>query len=99
PRPEPADWPRAAEFLDDVQRAADHRSLVFVLVDRLLVIGVAHELPAVLLGLLGDARIILANAGVGRQRRLDADALEQFVEAPAADPHAVFVPAPMRHVR
>ena len=95
---EPADRPRAGEFLDHVHRAVDHRRLVFVLVDRQLVVGVAHELPAVLLGLLGDARIVLADAGVGGERRLDAEAGEQFVEPPGADPHAVFVPAPVRHV-
>ena len=97
-RPEPADRPRAGELLDHVHRAVDHRRLIVVLVDRQLVVGVAHELPAVLLGLLGDARIVLADAGVGGERGLDAEALEQFVEAPAADPHAVFVPAPVRHV-
>ena len=50
------------------------------------------------LGLRGDARIVLADARVDRERRADAEPLVELEEAPAADPHAVFVPAPVRHV-
>src|SRR5262249_31674036 len=39
-----------------------------------------------------------ADAGIGGERRPDAEALEQLEEAPAADPHAVFVPRPVHHV-
>ena len=52
----------------------------------------------VALGFLGDARVILADPGIDRQRRADFLALEQIEEAPHPDPHAVFVPAPIRHV-
>ena len=41
-----------------------------MVVDRHLVIAVAHEFPAPA-RLLGDARIILADAGIDRERRPD----------------------------
>ena len=44
-----------------------------LLVDRPLLVGVAHEFPAGVAGLLGDARIVLADARVGGERRLDAE--------------------------
>ena len=46
----------------------------------------------------GDALVILADPGVDRQRRADAEAAVQVEEAPDADPHPVFVPRPVRHV-
>ena len=98
PRAEPADRALAGEALEDVHRFVDHAGLVVVLVDRHLVVGVAHELPAVALGLFGDARIVLANARVGGERRPDRKSCEQVEETPRAHPHAVFVPAPVRHV-
>ena len=84
--------------LQDAHRARDHRGLVRLLVDRALLVGVAHELPAGVLRLLGDARIVLAHARIDRERRADAEPREQIEEAPHADAHAVFVPAPVRHV-
>ena len=48
--------------------------------------------------LFGDARIVLAGAGIDRERRPDAEPLVQLEEPPRAHPHAVFVPAPVRHV-
>ncbi len=98
-RPEPADRPLAGEFFEDVHRAVDHAALILVLVDRHLVVGVAHELPAKPPALLGDARVVLAGARVDGERRPDAEPLVELEEPPCADPHAVFVPAPVRHVR
>src|ERR1700722_2983972 len=66
--------------------------------DWTLLVGMAHEFPAVGTRLFGDARIVLANASIERQRRANAQALEQLEEAPDADPHPVFVPAPVRHI-
>src|SRR5262249_54315954 len=62
-------------------------------------IGMTHEFPAVGLCFLRDAGIVLADTRIDRERRLDVVALEQVEEPPDADPHAVFVPAPVRHVR
>src|SRR5207244_10970425 len=45
-----------------------------------------------------DARIALANLGVDRERRPDAEAPERGVQTPEADTHPVLVPAPVRHV-
>src|SRR5579862_489043 len=63
-----------------------------------LLVGVAYEFPSVVVGLLCDARVIFADAGIDRQRGTNLQTLEQIEEAPHADPHAVFVPAPVRHV-
>src|SRR5262245_25135617 len=46
----------------------------------------------------GYARIVLTDPRVDRERRANAQALEQLEEAPHADPHAVFVPAPIRYI-
>ena len=70
----------------------DHRALVGFLVDRALLPGVAHELPARVAGRGGDTLVVVADAGVDRQRGAQAEALIQLVEAPEADAHAVFVP-------
>ena len=96
---EPAERALAGEALDDVHGAMDHLALVVVLVHGHLVIGMAHEFPALAPRLLGDAGIVLADPRIDRERRLDAVLLEQIEEAPHADPHAVFVPRPMRDVR
>ena len=74
-------------------------ALVFVLVDRHLVVGVAHELPAFAPRLLRDAGIVLADARIDGERRPDALLPKQIEEAPDPDPHAVFVPGPVRDVR
>ena len=47
---------------------------------------------------LGDAGVVLAGAGIDGERGLEAEPRVQIEEAPAADAHAVFVPAPVRHV-
>ena len=96
--PEPADRPLAGEFLQNAHRARDHRGLIRLLVDRALLVGMAHELPAGVLRLLRDARVVLADARIDRERRADVQPREQVEEAPHADAHAVFVPAPVRHV-
>jgi hypothetical protein len=88
----------AGEALEDVHRTRDHRTLILDLVDRHLVVGVAHELPAEPLSFLRDPRVVLAGAGIDREGRLDAEPLVELEEAPGADAHAVFVPAPVRHV-
>jgi hypothetical protein len=71
----------------------------FDLVDRHLLEGMAHRLPAGIAGLPGDALVVEANASVDRQGRVDAEALVEVEETPDADAHAVLVPAPVRHVR
>ena len=73
--------------------------LVLDLVDRHLVVGVAHELPAGRFASSATRGVVLADARIDRERRPDAEPLVELEEAPAADPHAVFVPAPVRHVR
>src|SRR5258708_31479673 len=67
--------------------------------NRHLVVGVAHELPAQALGLLGDTRIVLAGARIDGEGWPDSEPLVELEKAPGTDPHAVFVPAPVRHVR
>src|SRR3979411_702763 len=85
-RSEPADRPRAGEALEDVHRAVDHLALVLDLVDRHLVIGMAHELPAELLRLLGDPGIVLAGARVHGERRPDAQPRTDSGETRGARP-------------
>ena len=97
-RPEPADRALAGELLEPVHRPHDHAALVLDLVDRALVPGMPHELPAAVLGLPRDALVVVAHARVDRQRRADAVLLVEVEEAPHADAHAVLVPAPVRHV-
>ena len=72
PGTEPAERPFAGEALDDAERALDHRLLIRLGVDRALLVGMAHEFPAVGARLFGDTRIVLADAGIERQRRADA---------------------------
>ncbi len=95
---EPADRLLAGKALDDADRALDHRALVVDPVDRHLLVGVAHELPAGVAALAGDALVILADPRVDRHGRTDAEPAVQVEKAPHADPHAVFVPGPVRHV-
>ena len=99
PRPQPADRPLAGEARHDGKRALDHAGLVALLVDRPLLIGVAHEFPARVLGGLRDAGVVLTDPGIGRERRPDAELRVELEEPPAADPHAVLVPGPVHHVR
>ena len=97
--PEPADRAFAGELFHNVHGSIDHRSLVRLLVDGPLLIGVAHELPAGVARFRRHARIVLTDARIGRERRLDAELLEQLEETPAANAHAIFVKAPVHHVR
>ena len=57
----------------------DHRSLVRLLVDWALLIGMAHEFPAVSLSLLGDAGVILAAARIDELARFGGAAPMTFV--------------------
>ena len=98
PRAKPADRPLAGKALDHVERMLDHRFLVWLQMNRTLLIGMAHEFPAVIFCLFGHARIILADPRIDRERRSYVLSLKQVKEAPHADPHAVFMPAPVRHV-
>jgi len=85
----------AGEALQDVHGAMDHRALVVVLVDRHLIVrrGPMNS-PAFAPCLLGDPRVVLADACVDGERRSDAMLLERDQKkAPHADPHAVFVPS------
>src|SRR6202007_2576664 len=98
PRTKPAQRTLAAEALENRKRALDHRLLIRFGMDRPLLVGMTHEFPGVGTRLFGDARIVLADASVDRERRANAQALEQLEEAPHADAHAVFVPAPVSPV-
>src|SRR6516162_10288943 len=69
---EPAERALAGEARYDPDRALDHLLLVFALVDRSLVIAVAHEFPGLAPRLPGDADIVLADPRVDRERRVDA---------------------------
>ncbi len=95
----PADRALAGEAFEDVHGAVDHLRLILDLVDRHLIIGVAHELPAEALSFFGDARVVLAGAGVDGESRPNPQPFIEIEEAPGAHPHPVFVPAPVRHVR
>src|SRR5262249_7329056 len=71
---------------------------VLFVVDRALLVAVAHELPAGVLARLRDARVIDAHSRVDRDGGLYLELLVEGVEAPEADAHAVLVPGPVRHV-
>src|SRR5688572_11198419 len=58
-----------------------------------------HELPAAVASGLGDARIVLADAGVDRERRRDAVAVERRLDPPEAYAVAILVPGPVREIR
>src|SRR5215471_13654693 len=66
--------------------------------NRALQVGMAHEFPAVIVCLLRDARVVLTNARIDGERRSYFLLLEQIEKTPYPDPHAVFMPAPVRHV-
>src|SRR5262249_30427954 len=66
--------------------------------DRVLLVGMAHEFPAVVFRLLRNTGVVLANARTDGARRLNLLSLEQIKESPHADAHSVFVPAPVGHV-
>ena len=70
-RPEPADRPLAGEPLEHAERALDHRRLILDLVDRHLLLGVAHELPAGVARLPRDPLVFLAHPSIDRQGRAD----------------------------
>src|SRR6185436_9216161 len=61
PGAEPAERTLAAEALEDRKRALDHGLLVRLRMDRPLLVGMAHEFPAVGARLFGDTRIVLAD--------------------------------------
>src|SRR6185369_7341851 len=79
-RSQPADRLLAGELLDGLDGPADHAGLVFLFVDRALLIAVAHEFPARILAGLRDARVIDAHARIDRDRRLDAEAPVHLLE-------------------
>ena len=58
----------------------------------------AHELPAQAFRFLSDTGVVLAGARVDGERGPDPEPLVKLEEAPSAHSHAVFVPAPVRHV-
>src|SRR5690348_18320786 len=66
--------------------------------DRHLHQRMAHEFPAPLTRRRSDARIDLDHLGIDRKRRADGVAVEGLEEAPHADAHAVFMPAPIRDI-
>src|SRR5207237_9687085 len=98
PAPWPPHRPLAGELLEYIQGPLDRVALVLELVHRHLDIGMAHEFPAAVARRGRDARIALANLGIDRERRPDAEAPERGVQTPEADAHPVLVPAPVRHV-
>ena len=95
---EPAARPLAGEFLDHVHRLVDGRALIVELVHRDLLVAMRVQLPARFQTGLDHLRIAFADLGVQRHRRRRADALQHLAHAPEADPHAVFMPAPVRMV-
>src|SRR5436190_1971712 len=97
-RAQPAYRTLAAEAIEDVEGAVDHAGLVVDLMNRDLIVAVTHELPIEPLGLPGNTTVVLAGARVDGQCRRDAEPLVKLEETPGAHPHAVFVPAPVRHV-
>src|SRR5215475_15972505 len=66
--------------------------------NRALLVGMAHEFPAVVFRLLRNAGVVLTNARIDGDRRLDLLPLEQIKKSPHADAHSIFVPAPVGHV-
>src|ERR1700692_2781474 len=66
---------------------------------RTLFITVAHKFPPGVFAGLRQAGIINAHPPVDRQAWTDAQTLVERVKAPEADPHSVFMPAPIRNVR
>src|SRR5262249_58654305 len=96
--PEPADGALAGEFLDRVERSADHAALVFLAVDRPLLVAVSHAFPARLAASLRDARIVDADARVDRDGRADLQPPVELLEAAEADAHPVLVPAPVGQI-
>src|SRR6202040_4105161 len=74
---EPAHRALARESLDHAHCAPDHCLLVRLLVDGTLLIGMTHEFPAGVPGLLCDARIVLADPRIDGKRRRNT---ELFVE-------------------
>src|ERR1700733_9095051 len=68
------------------------------MVDWALLIGVAHELPRFAFGFLRNTGVVLANARVDCEGWPDLQTFEQIEKTPDADPHAVFVPAPVRYI-
>ena len=98
PGPEPAARPFAGEFLDHVHGAHDDGALVVDLVHRHLVEAVGVDLPAHVHAGLHHGGIGLADPCVERDCRRDIQFLQHLAQPPEADPHAVFVPAPVRVV-
>ncbi len=97
-RTEPAGRPLAGEFFDHVAGLPDDGALILDLLDRHLHISMRHEFPSGVARRSGDLGISLADLGVDRQGRGHARGFERAQQAPEADPHAVFVPGPVRHV-
>ncbi len=97
-RPEPAARALAGELLDHLHRLLDGGALVIELVHRDLLIAMRVQLPARFQAGLHHLRIAFADPGVERHGRRGADPLQHGLHAPEADPHAVFVPAPVRMV-
>ena len=64
---EPADRLFAGERSMTCDRALDHRLLVLDQMNRALLIGVAHELPAGVMRRARDPLVILADAGIDRE--------------------------------
>ena len=63
-RPEPADRPRPGEPLEHAERLIDHRKLILDLMDRHLLPGVPHKLPARVERRPRDPLVFLANARI-----------------------------------
>ena len=97
-RPEPAARRPAPEFADDVDGLLDRAELVLDLVHRDLVVAMGVQLPAGVGDRLDHLRVGLAGAAVDGDGRRHLQPLEHSLEPPEADPHAVFVPAPVRMI-
>src|SRR5215475_12029496 len=69
------------------------------MLNRLLFKTVRHKLPSRIAGSLSDTWIITADSSVDRECRFNGEPFIQFMKAPEADTHPIFMPCPVGHVR
>ena len=98
-RSEPAARRHAGRLDNDVAGLADVGALVRHFLHVALGEAVPHELPFARDRGAHDGRIGGDRRAVDGERHRDRELIEQFGEAPEADPVAVFVPGPVGHVR
>src|SRR6266700_3031383 len=94
-RSEPTARLLASEFGNDRYGLVDHCLLIIELMHWYLIVAVRIKFPTSVDAGLGDNRVGFADPGVQRDRRTKLECIEHILDAPEADPHAVFVPAPV----